>query len=49
VIGFGARKLHDSDDGPKYLNTPESPLYHKSNVLYGLDLAKKEIARSARQ
>jgi DNA primase len=48
VIGFGARKLHDTDDGPKYLNTPESPLYHKSNVLYGLDLAKKEIARSGK-
>jgi DNA primase len=46
VIGFGARKLHDDDDGPKYLNTPESPIYHKSSVLYGVDLAKKEIARS---
>ncbi|GAA3237180.1 DNA primase [Actinocorallia longicatena] len=45
VIGFGARKLHDSDDGPKYLNTPETPLYHKSSVLYGLDLAKKDIAK----
>ncbi|GAB3676743.1 DNA primase [Actinocorallia lasiicapitis] len=46
VIGFGARKLLDSDEGPKYLNTPETPLYHKSSVLYGLDLAKKEIARA---
>ncbi|MBW8483484.1 DNA primase [Actinomadura parmotrematis] len=45
VIGFGARRLHDDDDGPKYLNTPESPLFHKGNVLYGADLAKKEIAR----
>ncbi|WP_030145184.1 DNA primase [Spirillospora albida] len=45
VIGFGARKLFDDDDGPKYLNTPESPLFHKSSVLYGADLAKKEIAR----
>jgi DNA primase len=45
VIGFGARKLHDGDDGPKYLNTPESPIYKKSSVLYGVDLAKKEIAR----
>ncbi|WP_204055303.1 DNA primase [Microbispora corallina] len=45
VIGFGARKLLDSDDGPKYLNTPESPIYHKSSVLYGVDLAKREIAR----
>ncbi len=45
VIGFGARKLYDEDDGPKYLNTPESPLFHKGSVLYGADLAKKEIAR----
>ncbi|WP_113704071.1 DNA primase [Nonomuraea lactucae] len=45
VIGFGARKLLDSDDGPKYLNTPESPLYKKSQVLYGIDLAKREISR----
>jgi DNA primase len=45
VIGFGARKLYDEDDGPKYLNTPETPLFHKGSVLYGADLAKKEIAR----
>ncbi|WP_370019678.1 DNA primase [Planotetraspora sp. GP83] len=45
VIGFGARKLLDSDDGPKYLNTPDSPIYHKSSVLYGVDLAKREIAK----
>ncbi|WP_242901710.1 DNA primase [Actinomadura terrae] len=45
VIGFGARRLYDDDDGPKYLNTPESPLFHKGSVLYGADLAKKEIAR----
>ncbi|HEX2316996.1 MAG TPA: DNA primase, partial [Thermomonospora sp.] len=45
VIGFGARKLYDNDDGPKYLNTPESPLFKKSTVLYGADLAKKEMAR----
>ena len=46
VIGFGARKLFDDDDGPKYLNTPETPIYHKSSVLYGLDLAKKEIGKA---
>ncbi len=46
VIGFGARKLLDSDDGPKYLNTPETPIYHKSSVLYGLDLAKREIGKA---
>jgi DNA primase len=45
VIGFGARKLLEADDGPKYLNTPESPIYHKSSVLYGVDLAKREIAK----
>ena len=44
-LGFGARKLLDDDNGPKYLNTPETPVYHKSQVLYGLDLAKKDIAR----
>ena len=45
VVGFGARKLYDDDDGPKYLNTPETPLYKKSQVLYGIDLARKEIAK----
>jgi DNA primase len=44
VIAFGARKLNPDEDGPKYLNTPESPLFHKSTVLYGADLAKREIA-----
>ena len=45
VIAFGARKLNPDEDGPKYLNTPETPLFHKSNVLYGADLAKREIAQ----
>jgi DNA primase len=48
VIGFGARRLEDddgADHGPKYLNTPETPLYRKSSVLYGADQAKREIAR----
>ncbi|GAA1123035.1 DNA primase [Microbacterium natoriense] len=45
TIGFGARKLFDDDQGPKYLNTPETPIYKKAQVLYGLDLAKKDIAR----
>ena len=45
VLGFGARKLRDEDDGPKYLNTPETEIYKKSQVLYGVDLAKREIAR----
>jgi DNA primase len=45
VIGFGARKLYDDDTGPKYLNTPETPVYRKSEVLFGLDLARREIGR----
>ncbi|NYF10928.1 DNA primase [Leifsonia sp. AK011] len=45
TVGFGARKLLDDDQGPKYLNTPDTPIYHKSQVLYGLDLAKKDISR----
>ncbi|MGB4136637.1 MAG: DNA primase [Microbacterium sp.] len=45
TIGFGARKLFEDDKGPKYLNTPETPIYKKAQVLYGLDLAKRDIAR----
>ena len=46
VVGFGARRLFDDDQGPKYLNTPETPVYKKSQVLYGIDLARKDIATS---
>ena len=46
VVGFGARRLFDDDRiEAKYVNTPETPLYKKSTVLYGVDLAKREIAR----
>ncbi|MCX5042695.1 DNA primase [Aldersonia sp. NBC_00410] len=46
VIGFGARKLFDDDTMPgKYVNTPETMLYKKSGVLFGLDLAKRDIAK----
>jgi DNA primase len=45
VIAFGARKLDPDDDGPKYLNTPETSLFRKSTVLYGADLAKREITQ----
>jgi DNA primase len=48
VVGFGARRLLEDDDGPKYLNTPETPLYKKSHVLYGIDRARKEIAKQQR-
>jgi DNA primase len=45
-IGFGARALKEGDQ-PKYLNTPETPIYKKSHVLYGLDKARLEIGRRA--
>ncbi|HEY0574340.1 MAG TPA: DNA primase, partial [Pseudonocardia sp.] len=46
VVGFGARRLFDDDRiEAKYLNTSESPIYKKSQVLFGLDLAKREISR----
>ena len=45
VVGFGARRLSEADTGPKYLNTPETPIYKKSSLLYGLEMAKKEIAK----
>jgi len=45
TIAFGARKLDPNDDGPKYLNTPETQIFKKSHVLYGADLAKREIAK----
>ncbi|GHA53459.1 DNA primase [Pontibacter akesuensis] len=44
VVGFGARTLKSNDKkSPKYLNSPESDIYHKSNVLYGLFQAKQAI------
>jgi DNA primase len=45
TIAFGARKLDPNDDGPKYLNTPETQIFKKGHVLYGADLAKREIAK----
>ncbi|NUR06435.1 MAG: DNA primase [Nocardioidaceae bacterium] len=48
VIGFGARRIFDDDRiDAKYLNTPETPLYKKSHVLYGIDLARRDIARAS--
>jgi DNA primase len=48
VVGFGARRLFEDDRiEAKYLNTPETPIYKKSQLLYGVDLARKEIARSS--
>jgi DNA primase len=49
VVGFGARRLFDDDPiEAKYLNTPETPIYKKSRLLYGVDLARREIARQHR-
>lgn len=48
VVGFGARRLYEEDNGPKYLNTPETSIYHKAQVLYGVDLAKRDIVRQRR-
>lgn len=46
VLGFGARRIHDDDRLPaKYINTPETPVYKKSQVLYGLDLARQPIGK----
>lgn len=44
TIGFGARKLFDDDPMGKYMNTQDTLLYHKSKVLFGLDLAKRNIS-----
>ncbi len=46
VIGFGGRALGDAQ--PKYLNTPETPLFKKSEILYGLDLAREPIRAADR-
>jgi DNA primase len=44
IVAFGARAL--GDDQPKYLNSPETPIYSKSNVLYHMDRAKEALRRS---
>lgn len=48
VVGFGARRLSEEDKGPKYLNTPETAAYKKSQVLYGIEMAKKAISKERR-
>jgi DNA primase len=49
VIGFGARRVFSDDPiEAKYVNTPETTLYKKSSVLFGLDLARRDIAKSHR-
>jgi DNA primase len=41
AVGFTARSMPGDDNGPKYMNSPETPVYSKSHIVYGLDLAKK--------
>jgi DNA primase len=49
VVGFQARKLHDDDPlRGKYVNSPEGELFHKSAILYGLNLARHAIAKQER-
>ncbi|MRJ77955.1 DNA primase [Aeromicrobium sp. SMF47] len=48
IIGFGARRMFDDDRvEAKYLNSPETPIYKKSQVLYGIDLARRSISSSS--
>ncbi|MEM7382995.1 MAG: DNA primase [Bacteroidota bacterium] len=46
VIAFGARILTAAADQPKYINSPETPIYHKSDVLYGIYQAKQKIRQA---
>jgi DNA primase len=46
VVGFGGRDLSDGEGVPKYINSPESPVYHKGSMLFGLDLARKFLVDS---
>lgn len=48
IIGFGARRLYETDEGPKYLNTPETLIYKKNQVLYGIDTARRHIGAAHR-
>ncbi len=45
IIAFGGRSIQKDFPGPKYLNSPETPIFHKSSSLFGLHLARKEIVR----
>src|SRR5207248_1660106 len=48
VIGFSARKFKEETFGGKYINTPETPLFKKSRVLFGLSYCRSRIAKEAR-
>lgn len=45
ILAFGARKLNNEDESPKYINSPETDFYHKGDNLYGLNLAKNAIRK----
>jgi len=44
-IGFGGRTLSDADDAPKYINSPDTPIFHKGRIVYGLDWSRHAIRR----
>lgn len=46
TVGFTARKIYDNDNGPKYINSPQTPLYNKSKTLFGLEQAHKAITEN---
>jgi len=46
IVAFGGRILNDREERPKYLNSPETPVYKKSDILYGLNLSKEQIRKS---
>jgi DNA primase len=46
AVGFAARKLREADNGPTHIHTPDTAIYKKSQVLFGIDLANREIAKS---
>ena len=46
TVGFGARRLDDDAGGPKYVNTPETPVFHKGRLVYGLDRALPAVRRA---
>lgn len=45
TIGFSSRRFHEKANGPKYINTPETPLFKKSQILFGMSYARKEIIK----
>ena len=46
IVAFGGRQMDDDQGGPKYLNSPETPIYSKSRILYGLHLTKAQVRKS---